>query len=169
MKKYPSNNNTLFQRTFVWCAVDSNHVSWICLVWWNRTTDTFCSNAASASLITYTSTPNLIYSLLCIQSSAYTISASSPFVQDEFPPMLALLGGHPESGWQDSNLRPHGPKQRILPTELHPDNYFSKNISTLSKTVPNFFVEAEGLEPPMHHGSCLTRNEVCAAVNLHSL
>ena len=57
------------------------------------------------------------------------------------------------SGWQDSNLRPHGPKPRILPTELHPDRMtvpLCKSLArhTLKVTDNQKYVPVGGFEPP---------------------
>lgn len=42
------------------------------------------------------------------------------------------------SGWQDSNLRPHAPKARILPTVLHPVSISFANISNFFQTTKHF-------------------------------
>ena len=129
----------------LWCPVDSNHFSWICSIGWTRTTD------------------SRFYQLNYYRVWFTVYSVFSPVHIPYLPEHQVFM-----SGWQDSNLRPRGPKPCVLPTELHPDNikehkHYIKNRAKL------FFVEAEGLEPPTPYGSGSTWNEIPAAVNLHTL
>ena len=92
-------NHYSFYLFYLWCPVDSNHFSWICSIGWTRTTD------------------SRFYQLNYYRVWFTVYSVFSPVHIPYLPEHQVFM-----SGWQDSNLRPRGPKPCVLPTELHPEN-----------------------------------------------